>query len=255
MPTPIMHLRLAEEVVRGNDLKRGSQLLLRQQRGPFLLGNTAPDVKAVSGQRRLETHFYSVRHNSGRPAVDALLSAHPVLRQPTRLAPDHAAFVAGYLAHLALDELWLEEIYLPYFAGPGVTCVARTAFAHNVLRTWLDQRALEKLESGTAAALRDAQPDHWLPFTDDAHLCAWRDWLVEQLTPGHTVATAAVFAERMGVDVEEVNAVIDSERGMEDEVFSRIPRSAIESFHDSGYRCCVAQVDSYLDGYSEGETS
>ena len=66
-----MHLDLAEEVIRRAELEPHVQRLLTQQRGPFLLGNTAPDVKTLSGQRRLETHFYSVHHDAGSPAVEA----------------------------------------------------------------------------------------------------------------------------------------------------------------------------------------
>jgi hypothetical protein len=253
MPTPVMHIELAEEILRRADLEPEAHRLLTEKRGPFLLGNTAPDVKAVSGQRRPETHFYSLHHNSGPRAVEALLSAHPALRAPGELEPAHAAFVAGYLAHLVLDELWLDVVYLPYFAGPGAGSAQESAFAHNVLRTWLDQAALELLDSDTAAALREAEPNGWLPFTEDAHLCAWRDWLVEQLTPGHTVATARVFAQRMGVDVEEVEEVLGSGRGMEEQVFSRVPLSAIESFQQAGYGRCVAQINDYLGGSMKGE--
>jgi hypothetical protein len=246
MPTPIMHLDLADTIIRRGDLEPEVQQLLAEQRGPFLLGNTAPDVKSVSGQRRQETHFYSIHHNSGAPAVQALLAAHPALREPAGLAPAHAAFVAGYVAHLTLDELWLEQVYRPYFVGSTAESLRQGAFAHNVLRTWLDRRALEGLDRGVAEALRRAEPDRWLPFTEDSHLRSWRDWLVQQLSPGHSVQTAAVFAERMGVPVEEVEAVLGSETGMEEQVFTRMPRSAVAAFEVAGYERCVAQIHSYL---------
>ena len=98
------------------------------------------------------------------------------------------------------------------------------------------------------AALRKAEPRRWLPFVTDEHLRAWRDWLVEQLVPGHTVQTAQVFARRMGVSVAEMEAVLVSPHQMEQRVFCRIPRTALQSFHDIGYARSVASITRYIGG-------
>ena len=104
MPTPIMHLVLAEEILEEPRLSFGTRRLLREQRGPFLLGHVCPDVQTVSRQGRAETHFYTVPRSSQRPACETLLAAFPQLADVESLPPAQAAFVAGYLAHLLLDE-------------------------------------------------------------------------------------------------------------------------------------------------------
>lgn len=239
-----MHLALANEILYGDALPPAVHRLLTRQRGPFLLGNTAPDVQTVSGQTRAETHFYSIPRTSDRPAHEALFAAHPSLAHAERLPPAHVAFVAGYIAHLLLDELWLNDVFLHYFWQDWGTRRERM-FLHNVLRTWMDARDQQRLDGHVSAALRGANPRDWLPFVSDEHLRTWRDWLIEQFRPGNSVQTAEVFARRMGVPAAEVEAVSNSPQQMEQRVFHHIPRSALQSFHDTGYERSVALINSY----------
>jgi hypothetical protein len=255
MPTPIMHLAQAEEIISDDSLPRDVRRMLAEQRGPFLLGHTAPDVQTISGQHREETHFYAITHDRdlrerARPACEALFAAHPELVRAEKLPPPQAAFISGYIAHLVLDELWLDDVFLRYFHqewAPG----RERAFLHNVLRTWLDRQDLQRINGNVSKALREAEPHHWLPFISDEDLRAWRDWLVAQLGPGQHVQTAEVFAQRMGVSPLEMEAVAESPRQMAARVFSRIPRSALQSFHDEGYARSVSLMRRYIGGWSK----
>ena len=245
MPTPVMHLALAEEILRGDALSPSARRLLIQQRGSFLLGNTAPDVQTISGQTREETHFYAIPRTADRPAHEALFAAHPVLARAEPFPPAQAAFIAGYIAHLLLDELWLDDIFRRYFL-PDWSPLRERLFLHNVLRTWMDRQDQQRLNGSVAAALRKAQPQGWLPFVNDEYLRAWRDWLVEQLGPGRSVQTAEVFAQRMGVPTADVEAVLESPQQMEVRVFCHIPQTALQFFHDTGYARSVALIGQYL---------
>lgn len=246
MPTPIQHLALAEDILRGGDLPPTVSALLTVQRGPFLLGHTAPDVQTVSGQAREETHFYALPRTGARSAHEALFAAYPMLARVETLSPAQAAFIAGYIAHLLVDELWLDMIFLPYFAGQEESTRQERAFLHNVLRTWMDRQALQRLDSSVLTALRQAEPGGWLPFVGDEHLRAWRDWLIEQLGPGRKVQTAEVFAQRMGVSAMEMEALLGSPQQMRERVFSLVPQQALRSFHDIGYARSIALVNRYL---------
>ena len=249
-----MHLALAEEILQEGALPPLTRRLLIRQRGPFLLGHTAPDVQTVSGQARDETHFYTIPRTSDLLAHEALFAAHPRLAHAEALSPAQAAFIAGYIAHLLLDELWLDDIFLCHFWQDWSThqpeswpeSLRERLFLHNVLRTWMDRHDQQRLNGSVVVALREAEPRSWLPFVGDRHLRAWRDWLVEQLDPRHSVQTAEVFAWRMGVPVAEMEAVLRSPQQMEERVFCHIPRIALKSFHDAGYECSVALIERYL---------
>jgi len=246
MPTPVMHLALAEDILRGDALSPAIRRLLIQQRGSFLLGHTVPDVQTISGQARDETHFYTIPRTTDRPAYEALFAAHPQLARAELLPPAQAVFVTGYIAHLLLDELWLSDIFLRCFMEQEWAPLRERLFLHNVLRTWMDSRDQQQLDGSVAIALRETEPHGWLPFVGDEHLRVWRDWLVEQLGPDHSVQTAEVFAQRMGVPVAEMEAVLRSPQQMEERIFRRVPRAALQSFHDTGYERSVALISQYI---------
>jgi hypothetical protein len=251
MPTPVTHLSLAEEMLRGDDLSPAARRLLLQQRGPFLLGHTAPDVKTVSGQGRHESHFYTIPRTSERPAYELLFEAHPSLARAKSLPASQATFIAGYIAHLLLDEIWLDDIFRRYFLqdwGP----LRERLFLHNVLRVWIDRQDQQRLNGSVAMALREVEPRNWLPFVSDEHLRAWRDWLVKQLSPGQSMQTAEVFAQRMGVSAAEMEAVSRSPQQMAERVFCHIPRAALQSFHDVGYERSVVLVERYIGKLAGG---
>ncbi len=250
MPTPIQHLALAAEVLRGGDLPPAVSGWLNARRGPFLLGHTAPDVQTVSGQAREETHFYAIPRTSSQPAYEALFEAYPALARAETLPPAQAAFIAGYISHLLLDELWLDEIFFRYFARERWGTQRERALLHNVLRTWMDGQALQRLDGDIVQALREAEPRGWLPFVSDAHLRTWRDWLVEQLGPGREVQTAEVFAQRMGVPVAEIESILHSPQQMEERIFSHIPLAALQNFYRAGYTRSIESVNWYLANYS-----
>ena len=236
-----------------DDLSPNARRLLDRWQGPFLLGHTAPDVKTVSGQKREASHFYTIPRSSDRPAYLALFDTHPGLARVDALSPSQAAFIAGYVAHLLLDELWLDCVFQRYFLqdwGP----LAERLFLHNVLRTWVDLRDQARLNGTAAQVLQQAEPDGWLPFVDDEYIRRWRDWLVEQLTTGHRMETAKVLADRMGIPAEEVEAVVQSPEQMERRVFQHFPRSAMEAFRERGSRQSVRLVEWYVGLSAEGET-
>ena len=219
-----------------------------------MLGHTAPDVKTVSGHKREESHFYTIPRTSDRPAYLILFDTHPALARADALSPARAAFVAGYVAHLLLDELWLDDVFQRYFLqdwGP----LKERLFLHNVLRTWVDLRDQARLNGTAAQTLQQAHPHDWLPFVDDEHLRRWRDWLVAQLDTGHRMETAKVLADRMGVPAAEVEAIVQSPERMERRVFRHFPRSAMEAFWETGYRQSLTLVDWYIGRSANGQTT
>ena len=256
MPTPFTHLALAAVILDGDDLPPVTARLLRAQRGAFLLGNVAPDVQTLSGQDRFETHFYTLPPTSNTPAQDVLFAAHPSLAKVAELPLPHAAFIAGYVAHLALDELWLRQVFVPFYRESALPWTERV-FQHNLLRAWVDRQDRARLNGYVAAALQETRPEEWLPFVSDEALVKWRDWIVEQLRPGQHVQTTDVFSQRMGIPAAEMEAVLASPAQMADRVFSRIPPGTLRAFRETGWAVSAEAVTRYLDHYpkiSEGHS-
>ncbi len=248
MPTPFQHLVYAQALL-DDPTPLGARL--RAQPGVFLLGNTAGDVQAVSGQPRPETHFYVFPPREEQRASAVMLTMHPELADARALTPERAVFVAGYIAHLIWDEVWAWEVYIPCYLESGMWEERLTRVVHhNAVRVLLDRRAEQALLTlpTLTAALRAAKPVGWLPFVADAALARWRDWLVEQLEQPGQKATAQVFAERMGVPIElleaqvrEVTAAANS-----DDPWMRQLWAAIARYEARGYEETYAAVKTYF---------
>ncbi len=88
---------------------------LDQQRGNVYLGSTAPDVRVLTRWDRQRTHYFDIHNFDDQSSVRAFLDDNPTLQDPAGLATPSRAFIAGYLSHLVVDEMWIGAVYRPYF--------------------------------------------------------------------------------------------------------------------------------------------
>lgn len=235
VPTPFYHLNVASEVLNHTSLQKSSRDLLRRHYGPFLFGNTAPDVQTISGQARIETHFFDLPlKRNAAPPWKVLFTRHPQLSVAENLVPAQAAFLAGYLCHLQADWMWVLDIFVPIFGLRGSWgSFPERLYLHNVLRAYLDNQILPSLRNGVATNLIGTKPGDWLPFVTMESLVNWHAFLADQLQPGADIKTIDVFAARQGIKPEVYSQLISSEARMEREVFIHMPRENLERYRDS----------------------
>ncbi len=248
MPTPFNHLVLARQLLDAPGFSSAAQDALTAELPAFLFGNIAPDAQTVSGQPREATHFFPVPLGGAPPAHQVLFERHPELARVDRLSPARAAFLAGYLAHLELDQLWITDIFDPVF-GPRQTwsTFRERLYLHNIFRAHWDAQDLRRLPPAIGSDLRAARPDDWLPFVGDDHLRRWRDLVADQLAPGAAARTVEVFAERMGADPHAFAALVNSPAEMERRVFARVPSARLEQFCADGLARCIARLHAYFN--------
>ncbi len=235
--------------------ERWRRLLLRQ-RGAFLFGNTAPDFGTVTGYPRAKSHFFDMPMLDRRPAHLRLLERHPSLCQPAALAEDHAAFLAGYLAHLWLDQAWIVTFFEPIF-GPDVRrgSFHQRLVDHNLLRAHLDLTYRGMLGDDIGDLIRHAQPQGWLTFAKDSDLAKWRDHLEIQLKPGGSSQTVRIFARRLGIPQRKFAARLASREEMEKAVFRFLPPDLLASFWERSLLLSIGLVAAYLYGDVEKAAS
>ena len=109
------------------------------------------------------------------------MEAHPRLAAGSNPDGPTAAFMAGYVSHLVLDERWIIEIFRPVFgengaAGGGV----RRQVLDRALQLELDRRAQDSV-AASIEAMRVADMPLGLDFIPDDTLSEWRGWVVEFL--------------------------------------------------------------------------
>jgi hypothetical protein len=249
MPTPIQHLVIANDVLADPALPPVARKVLAAQRGAFWFGTIAPDMQTVSGQTREATHFFTLPPTDTRPAHQVLFAAHPALAHAHSLTPAQAAFIAGYVSHLALDELWIAQVFTPYF-GPEAEwdTFRERLLIHNVLRTWLDQRDQSRLGDDVSGTLARVEPRGWLPFVSDLHLNLWRDEIAAELAPGAAIRTVEVFAERLHVPPAEFHRMLKSPAELQRRVLVHVPLGCVDRFYADARTVSVRLIADYLGG-------
>lgn len=247
MPTPFYHLRLARQLL------PASPPLIQTHAAEFYLGNIAPDAQNISGQTREATHFFDVPMKDSTPASQALFRLHPGLADSAQLPPAQAAFLTGYLCHLALDQQWIADIFDPIFGlDADWSNFRHRLFIHNVLRVYLDHLDWPFLRDGVGETLCRAQPDRWLPFLADPALRGWRDFVAHQLADGAEAQTIAVFAQRMSLPPAEFETLLQSPPAMQTQIFDRIPLAALDDFRARGLDLSREVIKEYLDTDERG---
>ena len=85
--------------------------IVRAEQPAYYAGAIAPDARVRDEAAREATHFYSFRDSSTwGTATRRLFSAHPKLADPASITRSQTAFVAGYLTHLAADEVFVVRL-------------------------------------------------------------------------------------------------------------------------------------------------
>ena len=110
MPPLTLHTVVAKRVA--GELRHR---LLEVDPGSFYVGSTAPDIRVLTRWERERTHFFDLHNFDRQDGVVAMFQAYPVLARPAGLNPATVAFVAGYISHLVMDEIWINEVYRPFF--------------------------------------------------------------------------------------------------------------------------------------------
>lgn len=212
MPTPFTHLVTAAHLLEDASLPASLHDALLRETGAFLLGNIAADARVSSGLQREQTHFYAY----DRPMLDhpwhVMLHDFPTLLKPE--TPAQRAFVAGYVAHLALDEVWSLQIVRPYFGQAEWAPGPQRFFLLNALLVAMDMRDYPLLNDWQRPTLLSAAPHRWVPFMTDADLTGWRDFVGLQLPPSGVSQTLDVIGPRVGQTPEALGTFIQSAEAM-----------------------------------------
>src|SRR5262245_50696408 len=114
MPTPFTHLEIGQRLLRDEDLSPDIRSALKDDSSAFLLGSIAADALSGGGGERSDTHFYFYDQPIARAPWRVMLEQFPALNPAANST--QRAFLAGYVAHLAVDELWTMEMLRPHIA-------------------------------------------------------------------------------------------------------------------------------------------
>ena len=176
MPPLGLHMTVARELATGIASSR-----IEADRGAYYLGATTPDIRVLTRWDRERTHFFDLNECGEQSGVHRLFDEHPRLRDVTAIDAPTAAFVAGYISHLVLDEEYITQIYRSYFGAGGVLGDELMAnVMDRLLQLHLDRQ--EREDACAVVEIRDALArtavEVAVDFVARDTLLEWRDWQV-----------------------------------------------------------------------------
>ncbi|MFZ4815646.1 MAG: zinc dependent phospholipase C family protein [Phototrophicaceae bacterium] len=245
MPTPFSHLVMLERLRQDETLPHPIQRLLTSYAPAYTLGSIAPDARVPAPDSRYATHFYTYSKPMEEAPWRAMLKAHPQLIAPTD--DEQRAFVAGYAAHLAMDEIWSREMLGPQFALAdwGKDLQYRFFILQDLL-VFMDERDEKQISPAMLGHLQQAQAGAWLPFMTRDILADWQQSIVLQLLPGGRSLTLEVLGERAQIAPAELRRRQDDPQWMQQELWANVPVQALATVEQHMAEHARASLIAYL---------
>ncbi|MCC6904365.1 MAG: hypothetical protein IT326_00885 [Anaerolineae bacterium] len=250
MPYSQTHLLSVHALLAADATRRAFPWLQEDAtRAAFLLGAIAPDTRVFSNQPRESTHFFGIPPLGPRPEA-VMLDAYPAFASAAALDRPHAAFIAGYLTHLVMDYVWVEQVVMPCLYVEGLPWGARHPnWPHYCLvMAYLEVRASQQLDRPTGALMALAEPQAWLPFINDADLITWRDYIADLIWNKGTRDILAHQAQQLGVSPEALARTIEDDDRFTETVHGKVTLAHLEAFRLDTARRSASVVLAYLNG-------
>jgi hypothetical protein len=249
MPPLGLHTVIAKEVA---DALRHP--LLEEERGNLYLGSTAPDIRVITRWERGRTHFFDLANFDEQSGVDRLFEEHPQLRALDGLKTATAAFVAGYVTHLVMDELWITSVYRPFFGersplgGDLRANIMDRAIQFSLDR---DKRHDRDLMAHVLDGVARCDLEMEIDFIDADTLGRWKDVMCEIVDSPPEWERFRTFASRYFKDDDT-----DSQRALEefldalpdlvDETLRYLTEERVREFLEASRERSVGAVREYL---------
>lgn len=243
MPTPFTHLETAQRMLVDEAIPSAVRDALNAERPAFLLGSVAADARTEGGLRREDTHFYSYDKGIREHPWRVMMQMNPGLQPPQ--SPAHQVFLAGYVAHLSVDETWSLDMLGPHFVVRDWAPRHQRFLMLHILLSYMDERDLNRLFPWQPPTLIQAKPENWLPFMNDKILADWRDFIGEQIKPGGESQTLQVFGSRISRSPAELRAILDSPEQMQSDLWAHITPEILATIEADMYRHAVEQLVVY----------
>lgn len=228
MPTPFTHLVAIHGLLQDPLLPNEIGLALSTEQPAFLLGSVVADARIPVRDSREATHFYSYVKPITIPPWRVMLEKYPALIPPQ--SPAHRAFLAGYVAHLAMDTVWALEMLAPHFVQRewGKSREYRFFMLHFLL-VYMDERDERLISPQLVDNFALVQPQAWLPFMSLPIIAEWKHLIYDQIKPNGDSDTLRIIGERIGCTPYEMRCLLDDAQWMQDELWAHIPLITLQA--------------------------
>ena len=244
-----MHIYLADQVTQ--QLDRG---YIFDHLGSYYLGSTAPDIRAMTRWPREQTHFAPLSVEEVGTGARTMFRMHPELRAD--MTPASRAFLAGYVAHLAADEVWITSVFRPHFDTTEESRLTDDEVEANIwdraMQLDFDRQALLKING-------DTLPEKWLgcsdhnvsmPFFEDGLLTEWKDRVGRFQVWEFTWDRLKGALNRLYRDDEDVQRTVGKflegmPRSLE-QVYEKVSEGDVSAYQERALAATIAQVREFV---------
>ncbi len=248
MPPLSLHISVARTVA-----ERMRIGLLDDERGGLYMGSTAPDIRVITRWERQRTHFFDLENFDEQSGVCGFFEAYPGLAEVGSLSPVTATFVAGYLTHLVMDQVWIEMVYRPYF---GRKSPLGGSLKANVMDRALqfsldkDRRADRDLVAHVVDEVARCDLGFEIDFIDGDTLRQWHGIVLEMMnsTPDwerfRRAATRHIGADE--AESEEFEELVRAVPDLVDETLRYLTPELVDSALEISLERSIVSVREYL---------
>ena len=247
MPNLAAHIDLAHRAA-----ERLQAQVVQANMGHYLLGSTSPDIRAITRRSREEYHFAPLDFDHVGAGVSGLFAAHPHLKNGAEQSGRTRAFVAGYLTHLVADEVWIRDMYRPYFGNRAIFADEASAnVMDRAIQMEMDRRAWPTLEA-SRRTLVGAADGVDVRFIDPATLEKWLDWVFTVADRGFSWDRLRFMANRVARGDEShpahavAEAFLSQMPGSLEALYARVPAEDVERYEDTVVDALVQEIESFL---------
>ena len=247
MPNPPTHMDLAQEAA-----ARLGHPTLDAYMGHFLLGSTSPDARSLARRGREEYHFAPLSFESVGAGVAGLFNAHPRLRSAPDGGDPTRAFVAGYVSHLVLDEVWIVEMFRACFGNPEIfEDEARGLVFDRAMQLELDRLA-EPAMASALPLVAEATKAVGMGFIPSETLEEWRGFVTELIGKSFSWDRLRFMAGRIAGGDEThpaqrlADEFLEGIPGSLDGLFDYVSRDDLGRFRSRAVDSVTSAIGDYL---------
>jgi hypothetical protein len=226
---------------------------LENETGTLYLGSTAPDIRVITRWDRSQTHFFDLDNFDEQDGVAAFLEQNPSLRTPGQLAAPTAAFVAGYVTHLVMDETWINMVYRPHFGqNSPLGGTLRGNIMDRALQFSLDRerRCDPELVAHVVGTVTRCDLGLDIGFIDSETLGKWHKVVVDMMATEPDWDRFRMAARRHlsngEADTAEFEDLVQSVPDLVDETVRYLTPELIDDFMQEALERSVTSVREYL---------
>ena len=227
---------------------------VRADSGAYLLGATSPDIRVITKQDRLSTHFFDLNEHNHQDSVSSFLLTYGNLALPENLNAETRAWASGYVTHMVMDEQYITSIYRPFFAQhEALGGAMRANVMDRLLQFDLDRTYGNdpELKQVICSALTCTVEGIESGFLDAATLERWRqvsfDMAGRQMDWDRMRGMISNHLRFGGLEEgETLGGFLDSLPELLDETIAHITSTEIEAFVDRATDAARVALERYL---------